>query len=181
MYSHLFNQSVRIRMCLLTLLCGVFAGCVGVPSGPESVAVTRTQMQMGTLVKITAVARSESIAQAAASTAFAEIHRLEALLSTWISTSELSRVNASAGVRPIPVSPDTMTVVRGAIQVAEMTDGGFNITIGPAVSVWNVIEDRRVPTESELKISAHWLICTRLISTCRPRRFFLKKPGCKSM
>jgi FAD:protein FMN transferase len=176
-YSHLFNQSVRIRMCLLALLCGVFAGCVGVPSGPESVAVTRTQMQMGTLVKITAVARSESIAQAAASTAFAEIHRLEALLSTWISTSELSRVNASAGVRPIPVSPDTMTVVRGAIQVAEMTDGGFNITIGPAVSVWNVIEDRRVPTESELEILRALVDLQSVDLDLQTQTIFLEKTG----
>ena len=77
MYSNLFNESFRIRMCLLTLLCSAFAGCVGVPSGQESAAVTRAQMQMGTLVKITAVARSESIAQAAATAGFAEIRRLE--------------------------------------------------------------------------------------------------------
>jgi thiamine biosynthesis lipoprotein len=56
-------------------------------------------MQMGTLVKITAVARSEPIAQAAATAGFGEIHRLEELLSTWIPTSELSRVNTSAGVK----------------------------------------------------------------------------------
>lgn len=177
MYSNRFNQSVRIRMCLLTLLCSAFAGCVGVPSGPESIAVTRTQMQMGTLVKITAVARSESIAQAAASTAFAEIHRLEALLSTWISTSELSRVNASAGVRPIPVSLDTMTVVRGAIQIAEMTDGGFNITIGPAVGVWNVIEDRRVPPESELEILRALVDLQSVDLDLQAQTIFLKKPG----
>ena len=54
-------------------------------------------MQMGTLVKITAVAQSESVAQAATAAGFAEIRRLEELLSTWIPTSELSRVNTSAG------------------------------------------------------------------------------------
>jgi len=106
---------------------------------------------MGTLVKITAVARDESGAQAAATAGFAEIHRLEELLSTWIPTSELSRVNTSAGLAPVPVSPDTMTVVQGAIQVAELTHGGFNIAIGPAVDAWNVIEGRRVPTELELE------------------------------
>ena len=107
-------------------------------------------MQMGTLVKITAVARSEAIAQAAATAGFAEIHRLEELLSTWIPTSELSRVNASAGVMPVHVSPETLTVVQRAMQVAEMTDGGFNIAIGPAVEAWNVTEGQRIPTESEL-------------------------------
>jgi thiamine biosynthesis lipoprotein len=107
-------------------------------------------MQMGTLVKITALARSESVAQAAATAGFAEIRRLEELLSTWIPTSELSRVNAAAGVMPVQVSPETLTVVQRGVQVAEMTDGGFNIAIGPAVDAWRVTEGQRIPTESEL-------------------------------
>jgi thiamine biosynthesis lipoprotein len=149
-HSSLFNQPFRIQTCFLTLLCSVLAGCVGVPTGQESAVVTRAQMQMGTLVKITAVARSESVAQAAATAGFAEIRRLEELLSTWISTSELSRVNAAAGVMPIHVSPETLTVVQRAMQVAEMTGGGFNIAIGPAVDAWRVTEGQRIPTESEL-------------------------------
>jgi len=150
-HSNLFNQPVRIKTCFLTLLCSVFAGCAGVPTGQESAVVTRVQMQMGTLVKITAVARSESVAQAAAAAGFAEIRRLEEILSTWIPTSELSRVNASAGVMPVSVSPETMTVVQGAIQAAEMTDGGFNIAIGPAVDAWRVTEGQRIPKEAELE------------------------------
>ena len=144
--DHLF----RVQTCLLTLLVSAFSGCVGVPTGQESAVVTRAQIQMGTLVKITAVARSESVAQAAATAGFAEIRRLEELLSTWIPTSELSRVNAAAGVMPIHVSPETLTVVQRAVQAAEMTDGGFNIAIGPAVDAWRVTEGQRIPTESEL-------------------------------
>ena len=150
MHSNLPNQFFCIQTCLLALLCSTFVGCVGVPLGQESAVVTRAQMHMGTLVKITAVARSESIAQAAVTAGFAEIRRMEELLSTWIPTSELSRVNVSAGVMPVHVSPETLTVVQRAMQVAEMTDGGFNIAIGPAVDAWNVIESRHIPTESEL-------------------------------
>ena len=144
--DHLF----RVQTCLLTLLVSAFSGCVGPPTGQESAVVTRAQMQMGTLVKITAVARSESVAQAAVTAGFAEIRRLEELLSTWIPTSELSRVNAAAGVMPVHVSPETLTVVQRAMQAAEMTDGGFNIAIGPAVDAWRVTEGQRLPTESEL-------------------------------
>jgi thiamine biosynthesis lipoprotein len=150
MHFKLPDHFFRVQACLLTLLCSALSGCVGVPTGQESAVVTRAQMQMGTLVKITAVARSEAVAQAAATAGFAEIRRLEELLSTWIPTSELSRVNAAAGVLPVHVSPETLTVVQRAIQAAEMTDGGFNIAIGPAVEAWSVMEGRRIPTESEL-------------------------------
>ncbi|NWF71907.1 MAG: FAD:protein FMN transferase, partial [Nitrospirae bacterium] len=105
---------------------------------------------MGTLVTITAVAKNEAVAQAAATAGFAEIHRLEELLSTWIPASDLSRVNTSAGVRPVSVNPETLAVVQNALQVAEMTHGGFNIAIGPAVEAWSVTDGQRIPAESEL-------------------------------
>jgi thiamine biosynthesis lipoprotein len=176
-HSNPFNQLFRIQTCFLTLLCSAFAGCVGVSPGQESAVITRTQMQMGTLVKITAVARSESVAQAAATAGFAEIHRLEELLSTWIPTSELSRVNASAGVKPVSVSQETMTVVQGAIQVAEMTDGGFNIAIGPAVDAWNVIEGRRIPKGSELEALRPLVDLQAVHADMRKQTILLEKAG----
>ena len=176
-HFNLFKSSFHIQACCLMLLCIPLAGCVGILSGQESAVVIRVQMQMGTLVKITAVARNESVAHAAATAGFAEIRRLEEILSTWIQTSELSRVNASAGLKPVSVSPETMTVVQGAIQVAEMTDGGFNITIGPAVDAWNVIEGRRIPTESELE-SLHPLVDLQAVhADVRKQTIFLEKTG----
>jgi thiamine biosynthesis lipoprotein len=169
-------QSFRTEVCVL-ILSGAFAGCVGISPGQESAVVTRAQMQMGTLVKITAVARSESVAQAAATAGFAEIRRLEELLSTWIPASELSRVNASAGVAPVSVSPETMTVVQGAMQVAEMTDGGFNIAIGPAVDAWNVIEGGRIPTESELDAFRPLVDLQAIRADVKSQTIFLAKIG----
>ena len=177
MHLYLFNQSFRIRTWLLSLLCCTVAGCGGALAGPESAVVTRVQMQMGTLVKITAVARSESLAQTAATAGFAEIHRLEELLSTWIPTSDLSRVNTSAGVMPVSVSPETMTVVQGAFQVAELTDGGFNIAIGPAVDAWNVIEGRRIPTDSELEALRPLVDLQAVDVDVRKQTIYLGKAG----
>ena len=177
MYSKLPDHLFHVQTCLLMLLCIAFAGCVGVPTGQESAVVTRAQMQMGTLVKITAVARSESIAQAAATAGFAEIRRLEELLSTWIPTSELSRVNISAAVLPVYVSPETLSVVQHAIQVAEMTDGGFNIAIGPAVDAWNVIEGQRIPTESELDALRPLVDLMSVHADMREQTIFLAKAG----
>ena len=141
--SHLI---VSVVLGLVALL----VGCASVPMQSEPVVVKRVQMQMGTLVSITVVARNEAVAHAAATAGFAEIRRLEELLSTWIATSELSRVNASAGIKPIHVSTETLTIVQRAMQAAEMTDGGFNIAIGPAVEAWSVTDGQRIPTESEL-------------------------------
>jgi thiamine biosynthesis lipoprotein len=132
---------------------------------------------MGTLVTITAVAKNEAVAQAATTAGFAEIHRLEGLLSTWIPTSELSRVNASAGVMPVSVSSETLAVVQNALQVAEMTNGGFNIAIGPAVDAWNVIGSQRIPTESELDELRPLVNLQAVHADVRAKTIFLEKSG----
>ena len=138
-------HSSHILVSVLLGLAALLVGCAGFPMQSEPVVVKRAQMQMGTLVSITVVARNEAVAQAAATAGFAEIRRLEELLSTWISSSELSQVNASAGIKPVHVSTETLTVVQRAMQAAEMTDGGFNIAIGPAVEAWSVTDGQRIP------------------------------------
>ena len=172
------NQALSsISVSVLSGLLVLFVGCAGLRAQSEPVIVKRAQMHMGTLVKITAVAQSEPVAQAAVTAGFAEIHRLEALLSTWISTSELSRVNASAGVMPIHVSLETLTVVQRAMQVAEMTEGAFNIVIGPAVDAWDVIDSRHIPTESELAALSPLVDLQAIHVNVREQTIFLEKAG----
>jgi thiamine biosynthesis lipoprotein len=111
----------------------------------------RAQMQMGTIVTLTAVAPSRGLAQKALDAAFWEIRRLEELLSTWLPNSELSQLNQTAGQHPIHVSPDTLQILKLSLEVARLTEGGFNIAIGPAVQAWNVVaEQPRRPSQAEL-------------------------------
>jgi len=139
---------VAILLAVITLL---FAGCAGVPDAPKSVVVKRAQMHMGTLVSITAVAPSDEVARVAINAGFHEIKRLEQLLSTWRSDSELSQVNQAAGRHPVKVSQETLELVRRSLELARLTDGGFNIAVGPAVEMWSVTERQHVPSEAELQ------------------------------
>lgn len=136
---------------LVGLVIGMVTGCVGVPSGSTPVVIKRTQMHMGTLVSITAVATTDATAQAAINAGFKEIKRLEQILSTWIPESELSQVNQAAGRQPVSVSRETLELVIKSLEIARVTDGGFNIAVGPAVEAWSVTERQRIPSEAELQ------------------------------
>ena len=143
------RSAVNVRLCAKGLCaCMVALGLVGCDASPH--VVKRGQMHMGTLVFLTAVAPDEQVAHDAVREGFAEIHRLEEILSTWIPDSELSRVNAAAGQHPIQVSAETIEVLEQALAVAQMTDGGFNVVIGPAVEAWNISREGRLPTQHEL-------------------------------
>ncbi len=144
---------------------------------PDPLVVKRAQMHMGTVVTITAVAFDATTAQIAATAGFTEIRRLEQLLSTWIPTSELSQVNASAGVTPVRVSPETLTLVQRAIQAGELTDGGFNVVIGPAIEAWSVTDRQRIPTERELDALKPLVDPHALHADVWGRTLYLEKPG----
>jgi len=164
------------RLSLLASLALLLSGCLH-PLPPSEAIVKRVQMQMGTLVTITAVAGTEEVAQAAITAGFREINRLEQLLSTWIATSDLSRVNQAAGRGPVPVSPETLTTVRRSLEVGELTGGAFNIAIGPAVDAWGIAGEPRVPTETELASLRKLVDLSRVRLDEQSSTIFLTLPG----
>ena len=145
----------------------------------DSITAKRAQVLMGTMVELTAVAPNEILAQAALSAGFQEIRRLEALLSTWIETSELSMVNQAAGQEPVGVSEETFALLRRAMEVADYTEGGFNIAISPAARLWNIPEAPRVPSDMELEIAAQYVDYHDIHMDPTRRTVFLEKPGMK--
>ncbi|MGQ0811168.1 MAG: FAD:protein FMN transferase [Nitrospiraceae bacterium] len=141
---------MALKVFLLIVAGGLAVACVSTAVRSESVFVKRVQRHMGTLVTISAVAPTDALAQAAVAAGFQEIHRLEELWSTWIPSSELSRVNAAAGEKPVKVSPETMALLKKSIDIAKLTGGGFNIAVGPAIEAWSVMEREQILNEAEL-------------------------------
>lgn len=134
------------KWVVLLLAAVVLLGCQGNPH-----LVKRSQLLMGTVVFVTAVGTDESTAKQAAKAGLDEIRRLEELLSTWIPTSELSKVNAAAGEETIQVSPETFEVLEQSLDMARLTNGGFNITVGPAIDLWNISEAGYFPSLEEIE------------------------------
>ena len=165
----------KTRFLIPAILLSLFL--TGFQTSPS--IVKRSQMLMGTVVFVTAVAPNEEHANKAVTAGFAEIRRLEELLSTWIPTSELSKVNAAAGQKSVNVSPETMQVLEQSFKMANLTEGGFNIAIGPAVAAWNVSEEGRIPTQEQLKSLHPFIDLSKLRLDKQAKTVFLKDPGMK--
>ncbi|MFZ5862088.1 MAG: FAD:protein FMN transferase [Nitrospirota bacterium] len=110
---------------------------------------TRTMMG-GIPVSLTVVAERETDADRALNAAFAEMERLEQLLSIYNPSSEMSRLNQAAGKRPVTVSPATIDVLEDGLAMTQLTNGGFHMALGPAISAWDVLGKRHVPDKQEL-------------------------------
>nr|VFJ63841.1 MAG: thiamine biosynthesis lipoprotein [Candidatus Kentron sp. DK] len=61
---------------------------------------------------------------------------IEDSMSTYREESELSRFNAATSTDWFPISRDLYTVVAEALEVSRLTDGAFDVTVGPLVNLW---------------------------------------------
>lgn len=73
------------------------------------------------------------------------VERVNQLMSTYIPASDVSRFNSSDSTDFISVNSETANVVARAIQISERTGGAFDITVGPAVNLWNFGPDKSAP------------------------------------
>ena len=153
------------------------AGCVGALPGFSPVVVKRAQMHMGTLVSITAIASDKEAGHKTIQAGFDEVKRLERMLSTWVASSELSQVNAEAGQHPVRVSRETFEVVAKSLEIARLTDGGFNIAVGPAVELWSVTERQHIPSDAELERLKDLVDWTSIQLDPKAQTIFLSRRG----
>lgn len=79
-----------------------------------------------------------------------EIERLDSLLSTGSSYSEISRINQDGGGS---VTADTAYLLERSLELHEKTGGAFDISIYPVMQAWGFpTGDYRVPTDDELSL-----------------------------
>lgn len=64
------------------------------------------------------------------------LDRIEGLMSTWDSTSELSRFNRSPSTSATPLAPETIAVLAIAAEIGERSGGALDVTVGPLVAAW---------------------------------------------
>ncbi len=113
--------------------------------------VRRSAAHMGTVVTISVVATSKSHGEQSIDRGFAEIARLEQMLSSYRATSVLSRLNAMAGAGPVSVPEEFIELILVAQEVAASTGSAFNPLMGPAVKLWGIPENPRVPSPEALE------------------------------
>jgi len=65
------------------------------------------------------------------------LEALDQMMSTYQSDSEVCRFNASASTEDwFSVSPETASVVQTALEISQLTEGAFDITVAPLVRHW---------------------------------------------
>jgi thiamine biosynthesis lipoprotein len=128
------------------LSAALFAACV---PAEES----RSTFALGTLCKISLFEKGTDDRYSAL---FNRLFAIEAVVSAneTSGTSDLVRVNQNAGIQPVAVSGELITVLQRALLFADLTDGAFNPAVGPLVKLWDIgTENARRPDDREIAIA----------------------------
>jgi thiamine biosynthesis lipoprotein len=135
---------------LLVLLCS--GGIASTPcSAAQDSLFRESRPAMGTTVEIFLYASTRDRAATLFEAAFQEIERIESALSTYRSTSEISRINAAAAHRPVVTDPEVFGLIVRALEYGRRTGGAFDVTVGPLVKAWGFFRgDGRYPSADAL-------------------------------
>ena len=147
-------MSVLLRREASLIIAALVAACSTSATSPGTAPtlVERSRVSMGSELHLTAWTTDEANAAAAFEAVFAEFDRLDGLLSVWREGSDIVRLNANAGIAPVPISRETREILLDARQISEWTGGKFDVTFGALSGLWKFDHDLdgTIPSREEV-------------------------------
>ena len=112
---------------------------------------SKDYFSLGTINEITILDQNKSKSDSLLAECGNILNNVDNKMSSHITNSEVCQINKKAGVEPVKVSDDTFYVISEAIKYSNLSDGVFDITIGPLVDLWGVGTDNaKVPNSEEI-------------------------------
>jgi thiamine biosynthesis lipoprotein len=136
---NLYLQSRHGLIPILICLVSLFAGLTFSQESEVTVPFDIFGKTMGPIAyKVSIADHPESVSPTDLQERVSEVlENINQLMSTYQPDSDVSRFNRSSSTEFQAVDPKTAAVVARAIEISKITDGAFDITVGPAVDLWN--------------------------------------------
>ena len=134
---------------------------------------SRSDMAMNTLIRISIKAHDDSVLD----NAYNLLHDLDASLSMYNPSSDISRINSNAGIAPAPVPVHVCNVIQKAVSLHDITQGTFNPLIGAVTRIWKINQqDGIIPSQESIDEAVKLTDINNLVMN--DKSVFLKLKGC---
>jgi thiamine biosynthesis lipoprotein len=163
-------------MRLIFLMVLVVISC----QASAQVMLHKTTLLMGSRWKFTLVAADSSSAKQNISILVAEVARIEDLISDWKPESQVSKVNANAGITPVQVDREVFDLTLRALRLSKLTDGAFDISFAAMDRIWKFDGSMSVmPSPERIRASVEKVGYENIILDSINSTIFLKLKGMK--
>jgi len=164
----------------VALLFGILTMTSVCGQAKRNVTVKRSVKLMGSPFEFTVVTQNEEIGYINLEEAIAEVKRIERLISSWDPESETSEINRNAGSKPVKVSFELYKLIERSIQISEITDGAFDITVAAMEGVWKFDGSMSMfPTPEQISRAVSKVGYKKIILNSTENTVFLKEKGMK--
>lgn len=147
MYS---NIRKKLLIVLLFSLIGVIflTACTSNITQENTTPLSRTEFLLGT---VTTISLYDHPSEEILDLAMEKLKELEDTLSINKTGTLIDEINDAAGIHPVTVDQDTYQVIEKGLSYSKLTNGAFDITVGPIVKLWNIgFPEARVPNSEEI-------------------------------
>jgi FAD:protein FMN transferase len=112
--------------------------------------IHKIKYSMGTVYEIAVYDEQPARASAAIDKAFAEIVRLDVMMSNYKPESDVSRLNREGHFQRVKVPTELYRVIAESVKYSRLSGGKFDVTVGPLVDMWKAaLRGARVASEAE--------------------------------
>lgn len=159
---------------LLILSITILSGCSSSNNSTKE-PLSHTEVVMGTVCTIQIFdSKDTSILDKA----FDRLKDLENKVSINKEGTELDKVNEMSGKEAVVVGKDTFNIIKSGLNYGKISNGNFDITIGPIVKLWGIgSENARVPSEKEISEKKSLINYNDIVIDDEKSSIFLKKPN----
>jgi thiamine biosynthesis lipoprotein len=162
---HTFHRLYYFILLLSSVL--IVSACSDKPTGPQIIGST-----MGTSYSIQWSDSSAKVSKEAISHEVAlRLEEINALMSTYIPSSQLSQFNQSRDIGWHAVDVELASLIQQALTICQQSAGAFDITVGPLVNLWGFGANDasfQFPSTTEIDITMRSIGCQHIDTRLTP-------------
>lgn len=169
------KKSLAVIIFAISLL---FTSCQSGTAKAAAEPLSKTNYLLGTIIEVTIYDKQDEKIIDEVFARIAEIEREMTINNA--DTSEIIALNNASGKNEVVLSPDTFYVVEKGKQYSEISNGIFDITVGPVVKSWNIgTEYAAIPDKNKLAEAVKLVDYTKLSLNKEKHSAYLEEQGMK--
>ncbi|EKQ57171.1 MULTISPECIES: FAD:protein FMN transferase [unclassified Clostridium] len=135
----------------------------------------KSNIVMDTVVTLSAFGKNS---KEAVEESFSRLRELEDMASTNINTSDVYKINSASGKDYVKVHPEIIKMIETSTKYSKLSDGAFDITLGPIINLWGIgTDNEKLPSDEDIKDKLHLVGYKKIDVNEKDSSVMLKESG----